>query len=390
MASNKNDEKTLMEMAESALSKRYEFMYNVVTGVILWREKGGSNGKILDDYDLNSFLVYLNHRKIVIPLGTLSNLLKSSFVPKFDPFQQYFGNLPAWDQKTDFIHQLADTVKTTNDDLWNFYFKKWIVAMVACLLDEKILNHTMLVFSGEQGIGKTTWAENLMPDALKSYMYSGTIDPNNKDTLIFLYEKWLINVDELEILGRAQLGSLKQLITRDSVKIRRPYGRISENLPRRASFISSVNNSEFLHDLTGNRRFLGVEVLKIEYDHQVSLEGVYSQALYLWKNGFRFYFDKEEIQIVNKNNEGYRIKSLVEELLFNHFSLCEETEATDYLTTSEVLGILFANNKNAQHNGNLQQLGRILNAQKFLKRKRAGKQEYLLKRQPQETNAYQP
>ena len=39
--------------------------------------------------------------------------------------------------------------------------------MVACVLDEKQVNQTVIVFSGKQGLGKTTWMEKLMPKQLK-------------------------------------------------------------------------------------------------------------------------------------------------------------------------------------------------------------------------------
>ena len=39
--------------------------------------------------------------------------------------------------------------------------------MVACVVNEKQINQTVIVFSGKQGLGKTTWIEKLMPKELK-------------------------------------------------------------------------------------------------------------------------------------------------------------------------------------------------------------------------------
>ena len=60
--------------------------------------------------------------------------------------------------------------------------------MVGCVLDDKVINHKVIVFSGKQGLGKTTWVEKLVPKQLKEYLFSGTINPNNKDTLVQLSE----------------------------------------------------------------------------------------------------------------------------------------------------------------------------------------------------------
>jgi predicted P-loop ATPase len=248
----------------------------------------------------------------------------------------------------------------------------------------------MIVFSGKQGIGKTTWILNLVPEELSDYVYSGTINPDNKDTLIFLSESMLINVDELENLNRRQLGSTKELITKKYVRIRRPYGTIYENLPRRASFAGSVNTKDFLSDTSGSRRFLCFEVSKIIFQHGISIDQVYSQALSLFRSGYNFWFNQTEIEEINKYNEKFRVIILEEELLFKYFEPCDRAEATDVLTSTEILQIIFENNKNQINNGSLQRLGKVLTGHKFIRAKKAGRQVYLLKRKVVDVSGYQP
>lgn len=170
---------------------------------------------------------------------------------------------------------------TTKQELWRTCFKKWFVAMVACVLDEKQVNQTVIVFSGKQGLGKTTWIEKLMPNPLKEYIFSGTINPSNKDTLIHLAECMLINLDELENLNKTEIGTLKEIITKTHIRMRKAYGHNNENMPRRASFAGSVNTAQFLNDTTGSRRFLCFEVEHIEYTHEIDINKVFSQALKL-------------------------------------------------------------------------------------------------------------
>ena len=124
---------------------------------------------------------------------------------------------------------------------------------VACALDEEKVNHQVLVLVGPQGIGKSSWLNSLLPKELSGYLYSGLINPNNKDTLVHLSENLFINLDELENLNKTELGSLKSLITQSAIKLRKAYGMFNENLRRRASFMGSVNDAEFLTDSTGNR-----------------------------------------------------------------------------------------------------------------------------------------
>jgi predicted P-loop ATPase len=260
--------------------------------------------------------------------------------------------------------------------------------MVGSLLDEKMINQTMLVLTGKQGIGKTSWLLDLVPEQLKSYVFSGTINPDNKDTLIYLSECMLLNLDELENLNKHQLGSIKEMITKNQVHLRRPYGTIFENLVRRTSFAGSVNNRDFLNDTSGNRRFLCFEVSSINYRHDTDLNLVYSHALEYFRSGFRFWFEPDEIELINQNNEKFRIISLEEQQLFKRFGPCGKAEATDLLSSSEILHIIFEENRNLINDVSLQRLGKILTASRFIKTKRIGRQRYYLKRQGQNAGGY--
>lgn len=250
--------------------------------------------------------------------------------------------------------------------------------MVGCVLDEHTINQTVIVFSGKQGVGKTTWMENLIPIELKQYLFSGTINPNNKDTLIHLSECMLINLDELENLNRSEIGSLKELITKTHIRIRRAYGHNNETLPRCASFAGSVNTAQFLNDTTGSRRFLSFEVTDIQYDHKVSLNDVYSQALHLFKSGFRFWFNRDEIGAINQNNEQYQLRSPEEELLLTWFESCTKEQANVFLTASQILAKLADKAKINVSDSSVNKLGKALIKNNYHRFKSNGKLLYAL------------
>jgi predicted P-loop ATPase len=324
--------------------------------------------------------------KVRTNMSGLRNLLYSDFCELYNPFSTYFESLPAWDEQTDYIAQLADTITTTHQDLWHTCFKKWLVAMVGCVLDEKIINQTVIVFSGKQGIGKTTWMENLVPKELKQYLFSGTINPNNKDTLIHLSVCMLINLDELENLNRSEIGNLKELITKTHIRIRRAYGHNNETLPRCASFAGSVNTAQFLNDSTGSRRFLSFEVTDIEYDHKVSLDNVYSQALHLFKSGFRFWFNRDEIDAINQNNEQYQLRSPEEELLLTWFEPVHlnpdgspSVHSPQYLNASQIAAKLADKAKITVTDGTVNKIGKALRKHGFLRVKKSQNYSYLVK-----------
>ena len=325
-----------IDKLEMFLNNRYNFRYNKVLGKLEFKTLKATKWKPMTDFSENSILREILKAKVKCSINSLRNLLHSDYCEMFDPFEVYFENLSNNHDETDYITMLADTVTTTKQDLWRTCFKKWFVAMVACVLDEKQVNQTVIVFSGKQGLGKTTWMEKLMPKQLKEYIFSGTINPNNKDTLIHLAECMLINLDELENLNRSEIGSLKEIITKTHIRMRKAYGHNNENLPRRASFAGSVNTAQFLNDTTGSRRFLCFEVEHIEYTHDIDINKVYAQALQLKEDGFRHWFNQEEIKEINANNEQYQIMSPEEELLLTWYEPTTKENANAFLKTTEI------------------------------------------------------
>ncbi|HEY9168462.1 MAG TPA: VapE domain-containing protein [Lutibacter sp.] len=369
---------TQIDRLELFLSNRYIFRHNIVSGKLEFQYFGKKKWNLMNDFIENSILRECLKARIRTNLSALRNLLNSDFCPLFNPFEDYFNNLPQYDEKEDYITQLANTITTTKQDLWQQCFKKWLVAMVGCVLDEKVINHTVIVFSGKQGLGKTTWVEKLVPRPLKEYLFSGTINPNNKDTLVQLSECMLINLDELENLNRSEIGSLKEIITKTQIRMRKAYGHNNETMPRRASFAGSVNTAQFLNDTTGSRRFLCFELEGIQYQHKVDINLAYSQALFLFKSGFRHWFDQEEIKSITENNEQYQLHSPEEELLLTWFEPCEREKANIYLNASQIAAKLAEKAKINITDGTINKLGKALKKHNFIRLKKNGIAVYAL------------
>ena len=363
---------TQIDRLELFLSTRYVFRHNIVSGKLEFQYFGKKKWNIMNDFIENSMLRECLKGRIKTNLSSLRNLLYSDFCQLFNPFEDYFYNLPTYDEKTDYITELANTITTTKQDLWQQCFKKWLVAMVGCVLDDKVINHTVIVFSGKQGLGKTTWVEKLVPKELKEYLFSGTINPNNKDTLVQLAECMLINLDELENLNRSEIGSLKEIITKTQIRMRKAYGHNNETMPRRASFAGSVNTAQFLNDSTGSRRFLCFELEGIQYQHEVDINLVFSQALYLFKSGFKHWFDQEEIKNITENNEQYQLRSPEEELLLTWFEPCEKEKANVFLNASQIATKLAERAKINISDGTINKLGKALKKHNFLRLKKNG------------------
>ena len=221
--------------------------------------------------------------------------------------------------------------------------KKWLVGMVAGWISEDVVNNVILVFIGEQGAYKTTWFNYLLPPQLKQYFYTKTnANRMTRDDLLTLAQYGLVCCEELDTMRPAELNQLKAAVTMPSIDERAAYAHFHEHRKHIASFCGTGNNVSFLSDPTGNRRWLPFEVESIvsPREHPFCYEGIYSQALALYKSGFTFWFTKEEIQEQNRHNRKFETPRLEHELVDLYFRRPLEHENSMFMTSSRVLQII--------------------------------------------------
>ena len=242
----------------------------------------------------------------------------------------------------DYIGQLARTVKVKGDqEQFVEYFRKWFVGIVPTIMDEQVVNHEIMVFIGKQGNFKSTFFSLLLPPDLRSYFHV-KMNSNHlsKDDMLTLCEKALVCLEEIDELRPSELNQLKALVTAKNISERAAYARNKEHRPHIASFCGTGNNPNFLSDPTDNRRWLVVEVEDIEnpLEHPFNYTGMYSQALALWKSGYRYWFNQAEIQALNERNREFQVPSPEEELLLTYYRpTFEGCQGSIFLKVSEIL-----------------------------------------------------
>lgn len=353
---------------EEYLSKKYDFIFNEVRNRTYFKKKGSNKPfTLIQDFEINSLQRELNNINFNISRQSLKNLLESEFVERVNPINTYFDKLPKWDGTTDYLTEYLKSVVTTDDNNFRWAFKKWFVAMIACANNPDIINHCAIILIGKQGIGKSTWFNNLLPKELKPYFYSGRINPSDKDTLLHLSECIIIVMEEIGAFTKAQTESFKELLTKDAIRVRRAYGVFAENYQRIASFVGSTNNRTVLSDITGNRRFLVFEALRFSSTNQCNIDKVYAQGYALYQQGFQYWFDLSEIKRVNTINEKYRQISDEEQYLLKHF--CKANNRKDNViplnATEVVATIQQAEGKDFTLDLSAIEMGKVLNALGF-------------------------
>ena len=211
--------------------------------------------------------------------------------------------------------------------------------MVASWMKDEVVNHQVLVLIGKQGIFKTTWLEHLIPPHLRAYACKlANSNDLNKDERLRIAEFGLISLDEIDSMNNRELNQLKSVITATDVNERAAYAYTKERRVRLASFCASGNRRDFLTDITGNRRWLPFEVESIQNPFYSILpyEQMYAQAWALAQDPmFSYWFDLDEIEVLEEHNQHFRDESNEEQLLPILFDVPAEGRG-EFMTTAQI------------------------------------------------------
>lgn len=380
------------------MDENYEIRRNIVKEQIEFRpkteatpNKKPSSFITLRTKDINTFYINAQMKGVYCSQTYLKAIVDSDYAKPFNPFTHYFFSLPAWDGKTDYIAQLAATVKAVDQAFFEDSLRHWLVGMVACAINDDVQNHQLLLLYGEQGKGKSFFIRRLLPPELKSYCRHGMIRPDKTDHLLQLSSCLIIDLDEFDSISPWHMQDLKRLIIQDEVTERKVYDIQTYNYVRRASFIASTNNPHCLQDIKENRRILFNSILNVNYHVPLNYEGIYAQALALYRQGFQYWYEKEEITFLNNRNENFRLKDPVEENLFFYFHAAKGGEINaQWYPASHILSMLSMNGRTQSNQQAQKILVTVLEKNDFHKRVTPnGVTEYqVVEYSPEERNAH--
>ena len=347
---NRGDNKTAtVEEIKSFLDGHISLRFNEITSRVEYEIPA-------DDTDAHRFMP-VNDRIVNslwsqmstitrVNIQDMYRVIESDYVPVFNPFKEYLNNLSKPGEQ-DYIRELAQTVRVKGGEqeqkLWHLYLKKWLVGMVASWISEDVVNNVILVLIGEQGAYKTTWFNYLLPPPLKQYFYTKTnANRMSKDDILTLAQYALVCCEELDTMRPAELNQLKAAVTMPSIDERAAYAHYHEHRKHIASFCGTGNNTQFLSDPTGNRRWLPFEVESIlsPREHPFHYEGIYAQALSLYTSGFQYWFTKEEIQELNRHNKQFETPHLEHELVDLYFRRPIDSELGEFISVARALQMI--------------------------------------------------
>lgn len=164
-------------------------------------------------------------------------------------------NSLVWDGKPRVEGFLSRAFGAPDTDYIHAASRNWWRSIVARVLYPGCKVDTMVILEGPQGAGKSRALAIIGGKWFAEITESAT----SKDFYMCLSGKFLLEIAELDAFSRAEVTRIKQVITSQSDRYRAPFGRAAEDHPRRCVFVGTTNETNYLRDATGGRRFWPVE-----------------------------------------------------------------------------------------------------------------------------------
>jgi len=246
---------------------------------------------------------------------------------KFHPVVDWIKEGGKWDGQDRFSELLNGLeCSTESEKVKRLYITRWLMTAVHNLKCNKgYSSQGVLVFGGKQGIGKTTWIENLLPKKLNAIATGLSLTVGDKDSESLAISHFLCELGELEATFRkSDIAALKSFLTKNVDALRMPYARVSVPMPRQTIFFGTVNENEYLTDTTGNRRYWGLSVLNIKRDQNIDTHQLWKQLVHMYLKGEPFLMSEEENQRVNIENCEFERSTPIEEKLLSIFQPSEK------------------------------------------------------------------
>lgn len=316
-------EDNIVTEIETFLTTNTTLKYNEVT------LKYENKGQPVNDRELNS--IYLDCKNAVPKASKdlVFSIIDSDRTPRYNPLKDFFTKNAPNHTTTGHIKALADTLTIPTDVDQNYpayFIRKWMIGAVA--MWHKHHSPLMLILVGtKQNTGKTQWFRRLPPQQLQPLYAEAELTGDKDENLLMCSKGWIMN-DEMSNKSKRDIATLKKLTSTQWFNLRRPYGRMSEDVRRIAALCGTSNSPELISDPTGNRRLIPIEILAINHEayNAIDKTALWCEAYHAYQSGEPYQLNQEDIKRLNDNTSQFEEPSLEAELIQKYLQPAKENQ----------------------------------------------------------------
>ncbi len=278
---------------------------NLLTHAIEYTDSRGNEIELQgNDLDLMTVKLSCEHGVFIPEMRVKAAVQYAAGINRYCPIQRYLNQCAEhaiphaeWDN-------IGEIFLGNSNRLATLAMQRMMIGAVARAMNPGCSMSWLPILVGAQGIGKSMFSRNLVPEKLFSEV-STPLETLMKEQYR-LHVGWLLELPEIDHFFNhtRNIENFKNLITTRVDEVRRPYATLPESLPRRFVMIGTTNRNQFLVDSTGNRRFVPLEIgsgfiipferLKLERDL------LWASAVQAYRAGTPYEFSSGEIAQISE------------------------------------------------------------------------------------------
>jgi hypothetical protein len=246
----------------------------------------------LNDAALRDVLFRMHRAGCMSSMPTvMEGLRRMGIESRFHPVKEYLDHLD-WDGEPRLRNLLPHYFNAGRTKLNREFGTRWMIAAVRRVRQPGCKFDPILTLRSEQGTGKSTGIQILAtPDGHTWFSDSLEIGASAKETIENTAGVWIAEFAELHKMNTREVEGIKRFASSREDRARVAFGRVSARVPRQFVCAATVNQTHFLRDDTGNRRFWIVEVGRTREDELLA------DRDQLWAEAARREADGESINI---------------------------------------------------------------------------------------------
>ena len=246
----------------------------------------------------------------------------------FDPFLDYLKSLQ-WDNSPRGDNWLINHAGAADSTYTRAVSKRFLISVVARTFEPGCKVDTMLILSGDQGTKKSTLFNVLAGDEF----FTDHLSPiDSKDARQELRGPAIVEMAELDAMNKKESTQIKAFITTRIDRLRESYGRTTNSYPRRCVFVGTTNETGYLKDSTGGRRFWPVSVKgKINIGAISKIrDQLWAEAVEWYRCGINWWLsDEEELLAIDAQRAVYE-NGAFDDQIYNYLLLPKRNVKPDW------------------------------------------------------------
>jgi predicted P-loop ATPase len=255
-----------------------------------------------------------------------------------DLLREWLTSLPPWDGIPTLDTWLPLVTGATATPYTRWLGRTLITSMVARALDPGCIQRYVIILEGPESTSKSALVQALAPDSYTTL----SMALESKEAHIQIQGAWVVELTELDSLSRTEESRIKAFITMRADDYVPKFANSPVSYKRRAIFVGTTNEKQYLRGQTGNTRFFPVATATIDLDlFQTLREGLFAEALAYYQDHPKDWWEippnvTSELEVAREQR---RIDTPFEEIIGNWLAGQAGTEFTWVEIARGALGI---------------------------------------------------